>query len=346
MAKITDVIGFAADADIYCPDCASATYGDTDTAQDREGNELGAVFGDSETDCPYHCAECGVLIPERLTTDGVNYVADALAEYIASVLFTNADGTAKHGGRLSVLEDWRAEYGDVVSGVDACEDGTTDAKRATYGERLLTAFDAVSMRQRLRPSVVLVKYDKGYGRSSGEDAEGNAWTDTDGNEDGTPEDCAECGAAVYAGWLCMDGGDVICSAHVFTPEDARSVAADWHDGQSSALYALASSGTVTSLASYYAKLELGALDVLLRPPSARPGYPLGRTVLARDERWRERAKLRALVAYCDGMRSHVYPESLLSVRGIVISEGWTDNAKLLMIARTLTDAGLTMPDTP
>lgn len=38
-------------------------------------------FPTSETDCPNHCAECGELIDQPLTTDGVAYVIEAIDQH-------------------------------------------------------------------------------------------------------------------------------------------------------------------------------------------------------------------------------------------------------------------------
>ena len=45
------VVGYTADADMWCPDCAARQYGNlTDDTADREGNTLGAVFSDQVHD--------------------------------------------------------------------------------------------------------------------------------------------------------------------------------------------------------------------------------------------------------------------------------------------------------
>lgn len=64
---VYDVVGYTGDADVYCPPCATATYGDlTDIARpayypfqdvlDGEGNDVQPVFaGDEFDDQPYCC---------------------------------------------------------------------------------------------------------------------------------------------------------------------------------------------------------------------------------------------------------------------------------------------------
>ena len=65
-----DVLGYTADADTYCEDCARKRYGGTDeNALDSEGNELGAIFADSEWDRPVHCADCHAHLEATLTGD-------------------------------------------------------------------------------------------------------------------------------------------------------------------------------------------------------------------------------------------------------------------------------------
>jgi hypothetical protein len=54
-----EVMGYAADADTYCPDCAEEKYPD---GIDNEGNEVGAIFADSEWDRAAYCAACGEYI--------------------------------------------------------------------------------------------------------------------------------------------------------------------------------------------------------------------------------------------------------------------------------------------
>ena len=121
------VVGYTADADVYCPKCAAEIYpakcsacgqegrlfdpgwhrncpgGSRDPGYfqsfDREGNEVAAIFPDSEWDSPVHCSACGELIPVGLTSDGEDYVKQALAD---------ADGDP------DVLADWAAEYSYLV----------------------------------------------------------------------------------------------------------------------------------------------------------------------------------------------------------------------------------------
>lgn len=252
------VIGFVpADAGIMlCADCAA----DDIAAEDDSRGSV--VFESSETDAPNHCDECGTLLAETLTDDGREYVANALREYIAAAVFTNEDGTAKHGGSASCLDDWREEFGAELD-----------------DRRVVELYDRLRERQASAPAVVLAEYDPGFGRAYGVDTDGAHWTTYDRDEG--DDDCDECGARITSGWLCLDGGETVCSAHVVSTNDVRSIAAQWHSGQSSALYALASSGAVVSTAKYELRRELAT---------------------AKD--WRARRELRAALLYVTAKDDH------------------------------------------
>lgn len=104
----TDVVGYVVDADIYCPDCC--------TEEESEG----AVFADSETDCPYHCGntDCEELIRESLTSDGVEYVRTALREL--------AEKGEDYKGRAEIVEEWGAEWEDAW--YDHCHQCSREAR--------------------------------------------------------------------------------------------------------------------------------------------------------------------------------------------------------------------------
>ena len=151
MGSCIEIVGWTADADVYCTDCINVLYdaqctvcgmpgklfdpGWHDyrecreaweslpedmqpgpfnahgyfTADDHEGNEIGAVFGDSEWDSPQHCGRCGALIDTCLTGDGVEYVRESLDYY---ALYPD------RAGAKDVLEEWREAFGwdyDVIS---------------------------------------------------------------------------------------------------------------------------------------------------------------------------------------------------------------------------------------
>lgn len=76
----TDIIGYTADAAMYCPECMRSKIDDltVETADeldehgipldllDTEGNTIGPVFGDAETDTPASCDLCLEPIPTRV----------------------------------------------------------------------------------------------------------------------------------------------------------------------------------------------------------------------------------------------------------------------------------------
>ena len=94
-----DVIGYVKDGMISCAECGERDGWDKDS-----GNDVGAIFADSETDSPTHCDDCETLIPECLTSDGVRYVHESFRRFLRS-----------HGkdGRLEVLIEWAHQYDHV-----------------------------------------------------------------------------------------------------------------------------------------------------------------------------------------------------------------------------------------
>jgi len=63
--KAWEVIGYTADADIWCPECALEAYGSLgrDTDLDYEGNPIHPIFACDEWDYPPVCnCCCGSLI--------------------------------------------------------------------------------------------------------------------------------------------------------------------------------------------------------------------------------------------------------------------------------------------
>jgi hypothetical protein len=68
--KSYEVVGYTADADVYCPSCARECYGSVDTgAVDREGNEVGVIQADSTWDYQPTCTVCRAEI-EYVTVRG------------------------------------------------------------------------------------------------------------------------------------------------------------------------------------------------------------------------------------------------------------------------------------
>lgn len=57
---------------------------------------------------------------------------------------------------------------------------------------------------------------EGIARKSGTDQNGCAWLQFEVDYFAEQEDgeCSICGATIFKGWLCMDGGDEVCDEHV------------------------------------------------------------------------------------------------------------------------------------
>lgn len=96
----------------YYVDCDSAVCAEDVPASWASGDYAGwegfegwkspqAIFMDSASDTPTHCAKCGRVIAHDLTSDGWQYLADALAEYLSGQRETGA------------LVQWMDAYEDV-----------------------------------------------------------------------------------------------------------------------------------------------------------------------------------------------------------------------------------------
>lgn len=55
-----DILGYAYDAAMHCPDCAAAAGMAADGAVDSEGNPVGAAFASGEDWHDQYCDDCGV----------------------------------------------------------------------------------------------------------------------------------------------------------------------------------------------------------------------------------------------------------------------------------------------
>lgn len=82
--KTYDVVGYTADADVYCPLCASTIYGDGISGEngikDHEGNLVAPVFAEAEFDYPVSCGKCHVFIDTNLTNIGIMCAYDMIEE--------------------------------------------------------------------------------------------------------------------------------------------------------------------------------------------------------------------------------------------------------------------------
>jgi hypothetical protein len=89
----TDVIGYSADADIYCPACAALIYDrvidgvlrtvaderEAFTALDFEGNAVHPIFGSDELEPDDACARCHerLIESDRIVTSGPAHLSSA-----------------------------------------------------------------------------------------------------------------------------------------------------------------------------------------------------------------------------------------------------------------------------
>lgn len=98
-------------ADLYCADCGQSIrqtldrQGKAPASRDNESSYDSSDYpkgpfhdGGGEADCPQHCGSCGMFLENPLTSDGLDYVRQAI------------DGP----GKPEVLADWRAFYGDQL----------------------------------------------------------------------------------------------------------------------------------------------------------------------------------------------------------------------------------------
>ena len=66
--------------------------------------------------------------------------------------------------------------------------------------------------------IILSNID-GISRLSGTDTNGNTWTQFEVDYLAAQDDgmCSICAATLTDGWVCLDGGEEICSSHVILP---------------------------------------------------------------------------------------------------------------------------------
>jgi hypothetical protein len=127
--KPYDVVGYTADADVYCPLCATTIYGEgilgENGIKDHEGNLVAPVFAEAEFDYPASCGKCHEFINTNLTSVGImcaydmieeslekESVTDFLMEVSDSLLWMNlSNSPAVHRIRMSMV----LEYIDMAS---------------------------------------------------------------------------------------------------------------------------------------------------------------------------------------------------------------------------------------
>ena len=61
---------------------------------------------------------------------------------------------------------------------------------------------------------------EGFSRKSGIDSNGNSWVqfEVDYLAEQTDGECCICSTVLSEGWLCLDGGEEVCSKHVQFPD--------------------------------------------------------------------------------------------------------------------------------
>ena len=66
---------------------------------------------------------------------------------------------------------------------------------------------------------------QGIARKSGTDEHGNEWVEfeVDAFAEQEPGECSICGETLHDGWMCLDGGEEVCSSHVeYTDTDVAN----------------------------------------------------------------------------------------------------------------------------
>ncbi len=68
--------------------------------------------------------------------------------------------------------------------------------------------------------IITLKNIEGIARLSGEDENGNLWVqfEVDSFAEQSPGECSICGAELWEGWLCLDGGEEVCDEHINLPD--------------------------------------------------------------------------------------------------------------------------------
>ena len=111
-------------AALYCEPCGEAARTTLDeafiengiTAGDPENDDSDRypqgpyTGGGGESDTPAHCEVCGVFLENPLTTDGVEYVRELIAEAKADAL----DGRSGVDNE-NALQYWTTFYADVLA---------------------------------------------------------------------------------------------------------------------------------------------------------------------------------------------------------------------------------------
>jgi hypothetical protein len=78
---------YICDASLYCANCIRQQQPQVryENLRHIQGDKSGPYpDGGGEADTPQHCGECGVFLENALTTDGVEYVRERVADNIAN----------------------------------------------------------------------------------------------------------------------------------------------------------------------------------------------------------------------------------------------------------------------
>jgi hypothetical protein len=95
-------------ADLYCEACADRIKRKLTPSEGSERYPQACyAAGGGEADTPQHCGQCGVFLENPLTRDGLDYVAEAIGDYVY------------HGdGSLDVLHAWARRYKGCSVSID------------------------------------------------------------------------------------------------------------------------------------------------------------------------------------------------------------------------------------
>ena len=133
-------MGFVYQADTYCDDCGDNIRGklhaqglapeDTmdHTSYDSADFPKGADVEHEESDIPNHCAQCGKMLHNPLTSEGYKYVRAALSELPALTSITKLQN-AGH----SYLADWASWYSFRYWDREDCDDYFQDERKRVPG---------------------------------------------------------------------------------------------------------------------------------------------------------------------------------------------------------------------
>lgn len=103
---------YVANAALYCADCA------------EPGDDGPHPNGGGDADCPQHCDACHVHLENPLTADGIEYVAERIADHAAD----------PSNGRADVIRQWREFYADELHDLGLYE---TERQNAARGGGLI-----------------------------------------------------------------------------------------------------------------------------------------------------------------------------------------------------------------